>query len=89
MNIIGIINIIKIVINIEYFIKSGIFDIFMFIMYNFWGPYISFHDLSFLFIINIILEVKGMNWDVIVWLNHSEIDAIPICIYILILNDKG
>jgi len=42
-----------------------------------------------LFIINIILEVEGINCDVIVWLNHNEIDFNPNFIYILILNDKG
>lgn len=73
----------------EYFVRSGIFDIFIFILNNFCGPYISFHDLSFLFIINIVGVISGIICEVIVWLNHSEIDFIPILIYLYVLNDMG
>lgn len=74
---------------IDKFFDSGNIVIFLFVINNLWGPYISCQFLSFL---NDIF-IKGANKVIIFvdmkWIDHKVIEYNPIEIYFLLLNERN
>lgn len=73
----------------NFFDISGIFDNFFNEVNEFSGPYISCHILSLLEYIFIKGDNLGMGQVEIKWLNHNEIEAIPIDKKFFLLNDNN